>query len=176
MITEKIKPQTREEQFIHLYAVAFPTVAAFVRKMNGTFDDAKDIFQDALVIYYEKKVSGSFSPEFNEQYYVNGIARHLWYKKFKAHKKTMPLFAGFDVEPEVEPGVSESILRYVELAGKKCLALLKSFYYDKLSMKELADKFGFAGERSATAQKYKCLEKVRGAIKERSLTKDDFYE
>lgn len=176
MIAEEIKPLTREEQFIQLYETAFPPVAAFVRKMNGSFDDAKDIFQDALVIYYEKKLAGIFLPEYDEQHYVKGIARHLWYKRFKEATGTKSLNDSITLTEEEEPKVSESILQYIELSGKKCLELLRSFYYDKLNMKELAQQFGFAGERSATAQKYKCLEKVRNAIKQRALSREDFYE
>ena len=176
MITEQIKPVTREEQFIRLYETAFPSVALFVRKMNGSLEEAKDVFQDALLIYYEKKTASDFLPELDESHYVKGIARNLWYKKFNAAKTTTPLNAILEVRVKEEPKVSENILRYVELSGKKCLELLRSFYYDKLSMKELSAQFGFSGERSATAQKYKCLEKVRGAIKERSLSKEDFYD
>jgi len=144
--------------------------------MNGSFDDAKDVFQDALVIWYEKKTAGGFETDYDESHYIKGIARHLWYKKFNTDKITKSLSDRFDVEEQAEPAVSENMLRYVALSGKKCMELLKSFYYDALNMKEIATQFGFSGERSATAQKYKCLEKVRGAIKERSLTKADFYE
>jgi hypothetical protein len=56
------------------------------------------------------------------------------------------------------------------------MELLKSFYYDGLPMKEIAVNFKFSGERSATAQKFKCLEKVREAVKKQSLQKTDFYE
>jgi predicted DNA-binding protein YlxM (UPF0122 family) len=45
------------------------------------------------------------------------------------------------------------------------MELLKAFYYDHCSMQEVADRFGFNGRRSATVQKYKCLEKVREEIK-----------
>lgn len=176
LLTEKIKPVTREEQFIHLYETAFPSVASFVKKMNGSFDEAKDVFQDALIIYYEKTTTAGFLPDQNEAVYIKGIARHLWYKKFKENKTLRTLTDTHYITGNEEPKVSENILRYIELSGKKCLALLKAFYYDKLSMKDLAPQFGFSGERSATAQKYKCLEKVRDAIKEKSLTKDDFYE
>jgi hypothetical protein len=35
---------------------------------------------------------------------------------------------------------------------------------------------GFANEHSASAQKYKCLEKVREIVKQKSLTYEDFVE
>ncbi len=47
---------------------------------------------------------------------------------------------------------------------KKCLDILKMFYYQKLSMKVIASKLGFKSETSAKTQKYKCLEKARKLI------------
>lgn len=178
MIIEPIEPQTREALFIKLYETAFPKVAAFIHKMGGNFDEAKDIFQDALVIYYEKTGEPEFTVQSNEKAYLMGICKHLWYKYYNETKLKQPIdiTTALKLREEQEPKVSEHILRFVELSGKKCLELLKAFYYDKLSMKDLAGKFSFSGERSATAQKYKCLEKVRTAIHDRSLTKDDFYE
>jgi DNA-directed RNA polymerase specialized sigma24 family protein len=176
MIIEPILPTTREQLFVSLYESAFPKAASFIRKMGGNLDEAKDIFQDALVIYYEKNARQEFLPEQNETAYLLGICKHLWYKTHKAHSKEEPLNENLRLSEEPEPNISDNVLRFVERSGKKCMELLKAFYYDKLSMKELAGKFSFSGERSATAQKYKCLEKVRTAIQERSLNKEDFYE
>jgi hypothetical protein len=53
---------------------------------------------------------------------------------------------------------------------------LKAFYYDNLPVNTIANLFGYSGERSATVQKYKCMEKVRETIKERSLAYEDFIE
>lgn len=178
LISEKIKPRNREELFIHLYKKAFPGVAKLIHKYGGSFDDAKDIFQDALIIYFEKQIKEDFSPEVNEQAYLTGIAKHLWSKKEKENVLKRPFDSHLDHDhliPE-EAVVSKKLIRFIELSGKKCLELLNAFYYDKLNMKELAAKFGFLGERSATVQKYKCLEKVREAIRSRSLNKEDFYE
>lgn len=175
MVIEHIK--TNEALFIELYKSAFPAVSAFVKKMGGDFDEAKDIFQDALVIYYEKTRAQSFEEQHSAVHYMSGIARHLWYKKYRTDKTNVSLNNFFDLKTEEEtPKVSENLLRFVEATGKKCMDLLRAFYYDKLNMKDLSDKFGFSGERSATTQKYKCLEKVRNSIHARSLTKEDFYD
>lgn len=168
--------QTREELFISLYQSVFPGVASFIRKRGGNLDEAKDIFQDALLIYYEKTQEPGFGTESSEDAYLAGICKHLWYRKHRDQSTEIPLDEQMSLSPEQEPEVSKRLLRFVELSGKKCLELLKAFYYDKLNMKELSGRFGFSGERSATVQKYKCLEKVRNEIQQRSLTKGDFYE
>lgn len=178
MVLEQTHILTREKLFIRLYKTSFPGVARFVKTYGGSPEDAKDVFQDALVIYFEKHAKNDFSPQVNEQAYVHGIVRHLWYKKHRHDKPVKTLSAEIENTPfqETDPVVSERLLSFVERSGKKCMELLRSFYYDQLSMKEVATKFGFSGERSATAQKFKCLEKVRNSIHKLSLNKDDFYE
>jgi hypothetical protein len=65
-------------------------------------------------------------------------------------------------------------MHFLETTGKKCMELLRSFYYDNVPLADAAKLFGFSGVRSATVQKYKCLEKIRETIKQRSLTYEDF--
>lgn len=166
----------REKLFLSLYKGSFPAVARYVSKMGGSFDEAKDVFQDALVIYYEKAVTGTINLKTNEKAYLMGIARHLWFRKHHADAGKIPL-DGFDVEIEEDTKPSDHKLMYfLETAGKKCMDLLKSFYYDQLPLTEAATLFGFSGVRSATVQKYKCLEKVRETIKEKALTYEDFLD
>jgi DNA-directed RNA polymerase specialized sigma24 family protein len=171
-------PIEREKAFIALYKKAFPLVAKYVSKMGGDFDDAKDIFQDALVIHYEKSISASFILQTNEQAYLLGIAKHLWAKKFRENIKQCRLDDGnldFVNEDEAQPSAGK-LMHYLEAAGQKCMDILKAFYYDNLPVNKITELFGCSGVRSATVQKYKCMEKVRETIKERSLAYEDFVE
>jgi DNA-directed RNA polymerase specialized sigma24 family protein len=168
--------EEREKLFISLYKNAFPVVAQYVSKMGGTFDEAKDIFQDALVIYYEKSVECSFELKTNEKAYVLGIAKHLWLKQHRDNAKLTPL-NDLEIENEETAHASDKkVLNFLQTAGKKCMDLLRSFYYDGLTLADAAELFGFSGVRSATVQKYKCLEKVRENGKQKALTYDDFVD
>jgi len=168
----------REKLFMQLYKKAFPAVAKYVSKMGGTFDEAKDVFQDALIIYYEKLVNASVALYANEQAYLFGIAKHLWAKKFREKVQHAPL----DIEQDnfmddagLQPS-SAKLLNYLETAGQKCMEILKAFYYDNLQVNKIAELFGYSGVHSATVQKYKCMEKVRETIKQKSLAYEDFVE
>ena len=81
----------REKLFIALYKSAFPSVARYISKMGGTFDEAKDIFQDALVIYYEKVTNAAVSINSNEKDYLTAISKNLWLRNFKDNKLTTPI-------------------------------------------------------------------------------------
>ncbi len=162
-----------------LYKSAFPIVAAWVRKMNGSLEDAKDVFHDALVLYQEKMNRG-VEIEISPEAYILGIAKHLWLRKFRRLSKMVSLTSAekaIEIPLDFYPSVSVNrLLGFLEKAGKSCLELLRRAYYEKLSASELAKQMGYRGERSATVQKYKCIEKLRGIIKQKSMTYEDFTD
>jgi len=172
-----VKTVNREQLLMELYQSAFPPVAKYVARLGGSFDDAKDVFQDALIIYYEKAAAGRLSAQ-NDKAYLLGIAKHIWFKKFREDNNHLPLHYDFlNIADEANEQVSSNkVLHYLETAGKRCMELLSAFYYHKMPMKDIAVLFGYAGERSVTVQKYKCLEKVRDTVKEQSLSYADFIE
>jgi len=157
--------QTRDS-IIQLYRESFPDVARMVRRKGGTLEEAKDAFHDALLIYMEKEKAGRLQLRSSPKAYLLGIARICW---LRARGATVVLPEAFDVaEPEEDTNMEkmeQSLQSSLVRSGKKCIELLKAFYYDHCSMQDIATRFGFNGIRSATVQKYKCLEKVRNEIK-----------
>lgn len=169
----------REEAFEQLYTQAFPAVARFVCRMGGSFQDAKDIFQDAVIVLYEKLTDDSLTLQVSAQAYVLGIAKHLWNRRFREDQrkvsldfmeKDMAIPHDFDDLPSKEQHLSQ----YLALAGEKCMNMLQSFYYLKMSMQDIAQSFGFGSIRSATVQKFKCLEKIRQKVK--AFTHEEVFE
>ena len=166
----------RQELFIGLYKSAFPAVAKYVGRLGGNFDEAKDVFQDALVVYYEKTVVQQ-SALHNDTAYLVGIAKNLWLKRYRQSAQNLPLIdLDITADEQEESPSNNRLMHFLNKAGYKCMELLKSFYYDQLPLHEIAEEFGYSGVRSATVQKYKCLEKVRETIKEKALAYDDFME
>lgn len=178
MSTQVTTAKQREAQFIRLYETTFPAVAAYIHKKGGNSDEARDVFQDALIVYYEKTAAGERIVQTTDEAYLFGIARHLWTKKYNANVRngTTDLPANIPEAPETTHPSAERLTRYLEKVGEKCLRLLQSFYYHRLNMQEIAEQFNFSGERSATVQKHKCIEKLRAEIKQKALTYSDFYE
>jgi len=170
--------QSREAVFTALYQKVFPPVARYVAKMGGSFDQAKDVFQDALVIYYEKVLSHNTTIRGSETAYIFGIAKHLWHNTYLNEAQNTPLdINNFDIAEHREPDyASQKLMNYLETTGQKCMQMLKAFYYDKLPLIQITQLFGYSGIRSATVQKFKCLEKVRDTVKQKSLSYEDFLE
>jgi len=154
-----------DDPLIDLYRDSFPDFARMIRRMGGTLEQAKDSFHDALLIYLEKEKAGTLHLHASPKGYLLGTARICW---LRSQKSDLPLPEGFEPadvqDPETEE-IERTLLASLQKSGRKCLELLKAFYYDHSSMQDIAERFGFNGRRSATVQKYKCLEKVREEIK-----------
>lgn len=146
----------------------FPQVKAFILKEGGTAQQAEDIFQDALVICLKKWSQPEFELTSSLTTYIYGVAKFTW--RNEARKRT-PQMAGDLVDGFVEDEVNDFLIeekKYEALdqmlmtIGEKCSKILKWFYFEKMSMKDIAQKLDFQSEKSAKTQKYKCMEKAKG--------------
>lgn len=170
---------SREKELVQWYLDLFPALAKYISRRGGNLEEARDIFQQSLLIFYEKQLmSGNKKTAEDVPAYIMGIAKHLWTKRFQQSV----LFADqpadeMELPEEQTSTASENqLLRFLQKAGSRCLNLLRSFYYEKMNMEELASSFGFSTVRSATVQKYKCLEKVRDELRKNKMSYEDFAE
>lgn len=168
------------DEMAEIYERVFPVVATFISSAGGSFEDAKDIFHDALVIYIEKITQDPLGIIKSDQAYILGIAKHLWIRKYRKEVRDTSLS---DMENEFAipddyfaTASNRRLLNFLKIAGRRCLDLLRAFYFQEMSIKEIAGQLGYSHEHSVSVQKYKCLEKVRNTVKTKSLTYDDFME
>lgn len=145
-----------------LYDVLKP-VKKYVLSNNGTSDDAKDIFQDALVVLYKNVQSGSFALTVPLKTYLLAIVKNLWLQELRRRNK-IPVAA---IQADI-PDITFNNDRNFDIAqaafnllGEKCRQLLIMFYFKKKSYKELASFLVFGDERTAKNQKYRCLQKAK---------------
>lgn len=169
--------QIDEEMYVALYDDAFPMIALIVSRGGGTPSDAEDVFHDALIALLETRGTMVIRDHCR---YVVGIAKHLWARKSKTNVNLLRLN---DFEKKlsipdvlhVEPSMAR-LLRLLQRAGARCLDLLHDFYFSQLTISELARRHHLGSPRSASVQKYKCIEKVRNAVAVNNYSYDDFLE
>ena len=166
--------EQRQKVFILLYKTAFPAVARYISRLGGSFDEAKDVFQDSLVIYYEKMTNQTLPV--NGIGYLIGTSKNLWLQRYRKSNRQLPLNEIEVAIDEDQKPADKRLLHFLSTAGKKCMELLKGFYYDQVPLTELAELFGYSGVHSVTVQKHKCLEKVRETVKQKALSYADFME
>lgn len=173
---EETRLLSRAEIITGWYKKVFPLVASYVKRNGGDLESAREIFQDTIVLYYEKLRSSDFKPEKNDEAYLLGIAKKQWLKHCT---KTFSYGSLENIELTEENApvlLAQKLMHYLKQAGEKCMDILQAFYYEQQSMKQIAHQFGYTNERSATVQKFKCLEKVRNQVKRKSLSYEDFLD
>jgi len=137
---------------------------------NGTNDDARDIFQEAMIVLYEKSRSGSFELNCQLKTYVYSVCRRLWLKKLGQRQKYIPDMNGIEETVPVDEDVDSHEQRNGEFQvmekallslGEPCKSLLEAFYLQKRNMTEIAGSFGYTNADNAKNQKYKCLMRLK---------------
>ncbi len=153
-----------------IYKENFGTVQSLIINNNGTPDDAKDIFQEAMIVLYEKARSGSFELNCLIKTYVYSVSRRLWLKKLQQANRYIGELSGAEAAVSVEEDISEHTRRDAEFEmmgkaimslGEPCKSLLEAFYLQKQNMQEIAASFGYTNAENAKTQKYKCLVRLK---------------
>jgi RNA polymerase sigma factor (sigma-70 family) len=155
-----------------LYKNNYKMVQSLVISNNGSADDAKDIFQEAMVVLYEKARSGTFELNCLIRTYLYSVSRRLWLKRLLHQNR----FTLNDVEDEsipVEDDLADHERKDLEFdmmdkalggLGEPCKSLLEAFYLQKRNMQEIASSFGYTNADNAKNQKYKCLMRLKKAF------------
>ena len=152
-----------------IYKDNFNMVLAFILNNNGSYDEARDIFQEAMIALYQKAKSDSFVLTSQIKTYVYSICRRLWLKRLQQLGKTTNGIENFEaiaVEDDVEIherrnaelGIMDGALNSL---GEPCKSLLEAFYIERKSMDQIALLFGYTNADNAKNQKYKCLMRLK---------------
>jgi RNA polymerase sigma factor (sigma-70 family) len=153
-----------------IYKLFYNMVQTLIINNNGSADDARDVFQETVIVLYEKAKSGAFELNCQLKTYVYSVSRRLWLKRLQQQQKYLPHVNGLDetvpVEEEIESHTQRnSEFQMMEKAllhlGEPCRSLIEAFYLQKRSMTDIAGHFGYTNADNAKNQKYKCLMRLR---------------
>jgi len=158
--------------FDELYEVEFPKIVRLVTKNSGTLDEAKDIFQDALVVLIEKAYRKELDLTCSIGTNLYSICRNIWLERLRKVKNIISLNDSFSqlessitfMVDENVPDAFERVSKAIETLGAPCRQLLECYYYENLSWADIADLLGYTSATSARNQKYKCLERIRNSV------------
>ena len=155
-----------------IYKDNYNMVQALIINNNGSADDAKDVFQEAMIVLYQKVQSGTFELNCQLKTYVYSVCRRLWLKRL-AQQNRFSIHEGHEEIASVEDDVEEHERRDAEFVhmekalsnlGEPCKSLLEAFYIKKRGMQEIAASFGYTNADNAKNQKYKCLMRLKKAF------------
>lgn len=153
-----------------IYKDNFNMIQAFILNNNGSYDDARDIFQEAMITLYEKAKSESFVLTCQIKTYVYSVCRRLWLKRLQQMGRYTVQTENLEETVQVEEDLELHEKRNAEFAimeralgslGEPCKSLLEAYYLQKKDMTEIAANFGYTNADNAKNQKYKCLMRLK---------------
>ena len=177
-----VKPETNEQLLLRgladndtkaietIYKDNFKMVQAFILNNSGSYDDARDIFQEAMITLYEKAKSESFVLTSQIKTYIYSVCRRLWLKRLQQMGRYVPHSEILEETVAVEDDIAIHDKRNADFAimdramnslGEPCKSLLESYYLQKKGMQEIAADFGYTNADNAKNQKYKCLMRLK---------------
>ena len=153
-----------------IYKNNFSMVQAFILNNNGSYDDARDIFQESMIVLYENVRTDSFVLTCQIKTYVYSICRRLWLKRLQQMSRFSGQVENLEETVPVEEDLEMQEKRNADFAimeramgslGEPCKSLLEAYYLQKKGMTEIAETFGYTNADNAKNQKYKCLVRLK---------------
>lgn len=139
----------------------------------GTIEDARLLFQETLLDYFKAAQNPDFKLPVSPKIYLYALCRNKWLEALQTQKildwngsindpdKSIPLF---EIDQKTTKKSIDSkhalISDAIEKLGPECKELLISFYYKKMSIKEIAERMNYT-TAAAKIKKKRCMDMVK---------------
>jgi len=153
-----------------LYKAYYAMVLQFILNNNGDEDDAKDVYQEAIIVLYNKIKEGNFELSSKLKTYIYSVCRRIWLKKLNLNSKKTGNITDYEdvliveedvVEHEEKDAAFVKMQSALDHLGEPCKTIIQDFYIHDLSMQDICEKFGYTNTDNAKTQKYKCLQRLK---------------
>lgn len=155
-----------------LYARNMGFVVNYVKMNNGSEDDAKDIFQDAIFKFWENVMIGRFELKSSISTYIIAIAKNKWLQRItrkkdvhltKEMEDALENYLINEDEPDNEEALKKAMKCLDELS-ESARQVVEYYYFNKISTKEIALKMGLKNEETVKTRKYKIMQMLENCI------------
>ena len=164
-----------EEALVRLYRSNRKAIEAFVAKNNGSHDDAEDLLQEALVILWERVRAGRFEYNAKLNTFLYATVKNIWLRRLARQRREIPSTGDLPQMANQDPSILEELIESEQAKliqdalnklGEPCRKLLLLFYWEELSMEEIAQEMGFANAKTVKSKKYQCKKALEKLLKE----------
>jgi len=169
IIEELQKGNTKVFSLIYNF---YPLIENYIINNNGSKDDAQDIFQNALLVFYQKVKSPDFELTAKLSTYLFAICKNSWLKVLRKKKDLAALdedthHIPIELEDQInEPAIIKAIQEKLKQLGDPCQSLIIFHEFHKMKWEKIAEKMNYATAHAARNQKYKCLIRLKKMIPE----------
>ena len=164
----------------YLYKKVLPKIKHLIHSNSGDQDEAYDIFQDAIMIFYKQVKLDKYKDEYEIAGFIYSVSRNLWINRVKRKNKSVSIseeIAVYETDSNLlDDLITEEretlVVQMLSEIGERCKELLLYSVFHKFSMKEICEKMGFSTENAAKTRNYKCKQKLIELVKNNPSIKD----
>ena len=133
-------------------------------------DEACEIFQQTVVIFYENVMQGKLITLTSSlKTYLFSIGKNK-IMELKRYQEKHISTEGKDFVDHMDSGIEYDLEQLAEKSigqlPEPCRSLLIDFYYHRKTMQQLAERYGYKNEDTVKNQKYRCLLSLRKIFNE----------
>lgn len=163
----------REKAMEYVYKQHIGSVLSFVGSRNGTREEGKDIFQDAVIQLLISIQKGTFQGNSAISTYLFAISKNLWYRRFSKnvredqYQTQMVPIRETSETPEMVLMEEDQQLKIGDLLNQlkpKCKEVLL-LWGRKFAMKEIAAQLGYNNEQVVRNKKNHCLKELKEQVR-----------
>jgi RNA polymerase sigma factor (sigma-70 family) len=156
-----------------IYKDIFPVVKYYVTNHGGSQEDAKDVFQESIIVAYKQISQNKLDIKSGFEAYIYGIARLVWLKLLRSreiHDRNINVLkestASYEsLENIIEDDLKMRLFRkHFRKLGPECQKVLQ-MSAEKIPYDKIAAELGYKSEKIVRNKKYKCKEYLTKMIK-----------
>ncbi|MDZ4745266.1 MAG: sigma-70 family RNA polymerase sigma factor [bacterium] len=155
--------------FGQLYKEHFGMVKRFITNNHGRADDAEDIFQDTMLVLFEKLRQDNFELSASIKTYIMAISKNLWLKKLRTANREIELtamhsnqfFDEIDSAINEEKSYRDKLQNYLNKITDHCRGLIHDMFFKEKTIEQIQKDHGYSTKHNAQNQKHKCIEQIR---------------
>lgn len=172
----------KNQAFEQIYKDYYKMTATFVKNNSGTENDARDVFQEAMIALVKSIRKPTFKLTAKLSTYLFSIARQIWLYKIRQNKRLPLADLNETNDTFIELGEEDILLKkefedtyllvekYLQTMKDGCRTIIMDFYYKKFSLSIIAEKLGIQ-PNSAKLKKHRCMKSLQ-----KKLAKDPEYK
>jgi RNA polymerase sigma factor (sigma-70 family) len=183
-IIQAIKSGQDRDALKFLYNSLFYKIKNYVLHNSGDSDDAFDVFQDGMLVFYKYVRQEKFDPKYDIGAFVFTVCKNVWLNRLRKEKRAvkLPEYADFsdqtgDVADHLISREREALVSsLLAKLGQRCEKLLRYSIFYRMRNAEICEKMGFSTENAVKTRKYKCMQKLISLVEERPGLKNALHE
>jgi len=162
----------------YLYKNLYKKTVSFFKGKGMNEDEIKDLFQDAIIVFYEMVKNKKFRTDAQISTFIFSVMKYKWINNLKK-KITKTEFERDDIEELDGMNIEEKIIKkekqqivlnYINKLQENCKKILVDYYYNSMSMKDIAQRLGYKNDQIARNRKMLCMKALQEIIKSNPIT------